>query len=740
MIKDVPLILITILSCFYTHAQDTHSGLSTGQSKIKQIRAVRIHKTLFIDGIINEPEWALAPASPHFVQVDPEQGKPALYNTLVKVLYNQQYLYVGIFAMDPLGKKAIMSTDFIRDFDVTRHDLVSVAFDGFNDHRNAMAFVTDAYGVQRDLLSFDDLYYDIDWNGLWRVRTNRTDSGWTAEIAIPWQTLRYPKSKDSTQTWGFNIFRNRRLTNELSAMSEFPHAYSNLRMNYAGLLTNLQPPPPKPNIIVEPYILTQYDHEQNMIPDTKQENTHVKAGGDLKWAMNPNSILDFTVNTDFAQADVDQQVNNVTRFSVFFPEKRQFFLENASLFGVSVQQSPDFSGGQMRIQPFNSRTIGLDSTGNPIPIIGGARFVHRSDKLNYGAIVMRQGNTGGYPFNDFFIGRVSENFGRLNRVGALTTIRNNERGSAVENTVDGFFRMGEVQSLNTLFTHSYSTITGKSGFAGAAQYFYSTNQMKIWWTESVVTKDFSPEMGFASRSNIIASTPGIYYYYRGNKLPLKKYLLAFEPSFSPEIYLQASTGKLMEATYTTYPLWFHFKSDAYFGYGFTPTYENLIAPFQPLGITIAAGQYRYTQQQIWMSTNPSKILNLQLIYTWGPYYNGRLNSGDWKLQFAPIPNISFTGEYNRNKFSGVGVEKDNSTITLYVLQGRFALNPRLQLNAFYQKNSDNNSQNYYIRFSWEYQPLSYVYLIFNHQEFNPAGSKAAQDDNAIVKINFLKQF
>jgi hypothetical protein len=382
----------------------------------------------------------------------------------------------------------------------------------------------------------------------------------------------------------------------------------------------------------------------------------------------------------------------------------------------------------------------LDSTGNPIPIIGGARFVHRSDKLNYGAIVMRQGNTGGYLFNDFFIGRVSENFGRLNRVGALTTIKNNERGSAVENTVDGFFRMGEVQSLNTLFTHSYSTITGKSGFAGAAQYFYSTNQMKIWWTESVVTKDFNPEMGFASRSNVIASTPGIYYYYRGNKLPLKKYLLAFEPSFSPEIYLQASTGKLMEATYTTYPLWFHFKSDAYFGYGFTPTYENLIAPFQPLGITIAAGQYRYTQQQIWMSTNPSKILNLQLIYTWGPYYNGRLNSGDWKLQFAPIPNISFTGEYNRNKFSGVGVEKDNSTITLYVLQGRFALNPRLQLNAFYQKNSDNNSQNYYIRFSWEYQPLSYVYLIFNHQEFNPAGSKAAQDDNAIVKINFLKQF
>jgi hypothetical protein len=708
--------------------------------KRKEIRAIRITKNLVTDGKLDEPEWALATASPHFIQVEPEQGKPSLYDTRIKVLYNKAYLYVGIFAMDPLGKKAIMSTDFIRDFDFLKHDLVSLAFDGFNDQRNAMSFVTDAYGVQRDLLSFDDLYYDLDWNGLWRVRTNITDSGWTAEIEIPWQTLRYPKSNDSLQSWGFNVYRNRRLTNEISALSEFPHAYSSLRMNYAGLLTNLQPPPPKPNIRVQPYILTQYDHAVNVIPDSKTENTKVKLGGDLKWAINTNTILDLTVNTDFAQADVDQQVNNVTRFSVFFPEKRQFFLENASLFGVGVQQNADASGGQMRIQPFNSRTIGLDSSGNPIPIIGGARLVHRSDKLNYGAILMRQGNTGGYPYTNFFVGRLSENFGLLNRIGLMTEINNDARGSAVENTIDGFFRMGEGHSLNTIFTHTYSTRTARSGIAATAQYFYSTNQCKIWWTESVVTKDFNPEMGFVSRKDVIATTPGIFYYYRGKKLALKKYLLAFEPSVSPEMYHQASTGKLIETTLTTYPIWLNFKSGAYFGYGFIPTYQNLTTTFQPLGVTIAPGKYWYTQQQMWFSTNPSKILNLQFIYTWGPYFNGRLNSGDWKLQFAPIPNISLTGEFNRNRFFGVGQDKIYSTIDLYILQGRFALNPRIQLTGVYQKNNDNHSQNYYIRFSWEYEPLSYIYLIFNHQGFSPTGSKAVLDDNAIVKINFLKQF
>ena len=257
-----------------THTDTAHS---ITPQKIKEIRATKIETRLNIDGILNEPEWALAAASPHFVQIDPEQGKPVHFETKIKVLYNKVYLYVGIIALDTLGKKAIMATDFIRDFDITRHDLVSLAFDGFNDHRNAMSFVTNAYGVQKDLLAFDDLYYDINWDGLWSVRTNRTDSGWTAEIAIPWQTLRYPKSKDSIQSWGFNVYRNRRLTNEISAFSEFPHAYSSLRMNYAGRLTNLQPPPPKPNIRFIPYFLTQYDHEQNIVQGASSENSYIKS-------------------------------------------------------------------------------------------------------------------------------------------------------------------------------------------------------------------------------------------------------------------------------------------------------------------------------------------------------------------------------------------------------------------------------------------------------------------------------
>jgi len=738
MNKRLLLLLIMSVSSFHLFSQD--ADFFQPDSIKKEIVALKISSFIHIDGVMDEPEWKLAKPSPRFIQIEPYQGKDPNYETDVRVLYNQEYLYVGVFARDSLGKKAIRATDFMRDFDFTRHDLITLSFDGFNDKRNAMSFATNAYGVQRDLLAFDDLYYDVDWDGLWRVRTNRTDSGWTAEIEIPWQTLRYRKSADSIQNWGFNIYRNRRLTNEITAFSAFPRVFSSCRMDYAGVLKNLQPPPPKPNIRIQPYVLSSFDRYDNFDSTYKPRSTSLKVGGDLKWAINPNAVLDLTANTDFAQADADIQVNNVTRFSVFFPEKRQFFLENASLFGVNISQSPDLSGGSMHIQPFFSRSIGLDTSGNPIPIVGGGRFVYRSSKLNYGAIVMRQSDSGYLPATNFFVERMSENFGQQNRIGEMVSVKNNPAGTNIESTVDGFFRLGESHSLNTIFTQTITTNTGKKGFAGFAQYFYSTLHYKIWWTQSVVTKDFDPQMGFVSRTDVIGTTPGINWYYRGSALPFKKILRSLEPGILPEFYYQASTGKFIERDLPIWPIWFNFHSGAFFGYGFTPTFQRLIVPFQPLGENIAPGDYYYTQQAFWTGTDPSKIINLALMRSWGSYFNGHLTSTDIKLQVAPIPYISLTGEFNRNHFVGVGQPKNNSTVDLYIIQGRLALNPRVQLVGFYQKNSLNSSQNYNLRFSWEYHPLSYIYLIYNHGSANPMLELKQTEDHVIAKISYLKQF
>src|SRR5581483_893626 len=183
--KLLPLLFVFIP--FRAFSQD--ADFFKPDSVRRSIAAVKISSSMHIDGKLDEPEWKLPKPSIRFTQIEPQQGKPSNFLTEVKVVYNRQNLYVGIIAHDPLGKKAIRATDFMRDFDYLKHDLVTLAFDGFNDKRNAMAFATNAYGVQRDYLAFDDILFDIDWDGLWTVRTTRSDSGWVAEIAIPWKTL-----------------------------------------------------------------------------------------------------------------------------------------------------------------------------------------------------------------------------------------------------------------------------------------------------------------------------------------------------------------------------------------------------------------------------------------------------------------------------------------------------------------------------------------------------------------------
>ena len=726
-----------LLFSSYCHSQD--AGIFKPDSVKKEIIATKITTSLRIDGNLDEAEWKLAKPSPDFLQIEPLQGQAPNHKTETKVLYNKQYLYVGIIAHDSGGKKAIRATDFKRDFSIRSHDQVGISIDGFNDHRNAMAFTTNAYGVQRDLLVFDDILTDLDWDGLWKVRTTRTDTGWISEIAIPWQTLRYPKSTDSIQQWGFNVMRNRRLTNEISAFSPYPRSFSFTRMAYAGVLKNLQPPLPKTNIRIQPYVLSSIDRYKNFPASTKPAQDKFRAGGDIKWAINPNNILDLTFNTDFAQADADRQVNNVTRFSVFFPERRQFFLENASLFGTGVAPAEDFSGGNMRIQPFFSRRIGLDGAGNPIPLDAGGRYVFRSLKRNFGALIMRQRKNDITPGTNFFVGRYAENIGKQSRIGGLVTIKNNINGTNVVGAIDGFFRLGESHSINTMFIRSANSKGGKDGFAGFAQYYFTNNQLKIWWTQTLVTKNFDPAMGFVSRSDVIGTTPGLYWYYRGNKLPFRKWIRAFEPGIITEIYHQASTGKLLERQININPIWFNFQDGSYVGYLVNPTFQRLTDPFAPVGIAISAGTYNYVRHQFLFNTDPSKIISLNGSLEFGSYFNGRLNSRNMTLRFSPIPHFSLSAQFNQNYFKNVGDNKETKKADLYSITGRFALNPRLQLIGFYQKNSLNDLSNYNIRLSWEYQPLSYIYFVFNHRGFDNVQQKRQTEDHVIVKLSYLRQ-
>ena len=706
----------------------------------KVLSALKVDRPIKVDGKLDELEWQKVKPSPRFTQIDPYQGLDPNFDTEVKILYNEKYLYIGVVCLDSLGKDAIRATDFKRDFNFRTHDLVTLCFDGFNDERNAMSFAVNPYGVQRDYLSFDALYYDIEWDGLWRTRTTRTDTGWTAEIAIPWKTLRYPKTSEETQDWGFQLYRNRRLTNEISAFSEFPRAFGAARMDYAGKITNLQPPPPSPNIQVKPYVLTSHNNYEGPDQEREAKNTDVKFGGELKWAITPKDVLDITINTDFAQADVDRQVNNTSRFSVFFPERRQFFLENASLFGINIGASNGGSGEALQVHPFFSRRIGLTSNGSPIPIDFGGRFVHRSSSQNYGGMVVSQRENELDPATYFAVGRFSQNIGKQSRIGGLSTVKHNSTGTNISGTIDAFIRIGKMHSINSLFSYAGTNKGGKKGFAGIVQYVYSTNKWQAWWTQSLISEDYNPEMGFISRNDIIGTTPGVIRYFRGEKLPFKKWLRAFEPSVSTQFYHQASTGDLVERQFRFWPLYLNLQSGGYFAYGLNAQYQLLKNSFQPLGITIENGEYNYTRQHLFFGTDGSKKLSLNGGLNWGKYFNGNLSTLNFKLRCAPIPHISLAAGFNRNHFKGVGQNLVSQKVDLYSLEGRFAINPRLQLSTFYQRNTSDDRDNINLRFSWEFLPLSFVNIVYNRQDFQLDELNRQLENQMIAKISFLKQF
>jgi len=723
----------------------------------KQTQAVRIEHSIKIDGKLEESAWNTANPITNFVQVEPFQKQEASQKSVFKLLYNKDYLYIAAILHEPLGKKALRVTNLQRDFDYGRSDQIGISIDGFNDERNAMIFMTNPYGSQRDLLAFDDQVFDEDWDGLWRVRTSRTDTAWIAEFSIPWQTLRYQRSSDFN-TWGINFFRMRRMTNEQTIWSALPRSFTPARMQYAGKLSNISPPPPKANIRFQPYLLISEDKYDGSEFYDQKNGSKIKMGGEIKWAITPNTVLDLTYNTDFAQADADRQVNNLSRLSVFFPERRQFFLENASLFAAGLSPIEEYFGGQQRIQPFFSRRIGLDAEGNPVPIVLGARIVNRSTKSNTGFMYVRQKGNDINSATDFLVGRYSQNIGKQNRIGGIATLKNDSDHANITASADGFFRINESTSINTMAMTSKSTNENSTGLAAHYQLSHRGIDWMYWLTQNVNNKAFNPEMGFVSRPDVIENSAGFYWLNRGKWLP--KFVRAFEPGGYYLNYYSTTTGKLIEQQWNTNPIWFTLQNGGGFGV-LTNHFYQLIDytdgsdTLSFFNVPIQGGKFKYDRYMIVGETDASKKISLSMNVDFGKYYNGSLTTFSSTFRFAPIPHISMEARFTNNSYSNLGVGKVAGNNQLYTISGRFALNPRVQLIGFYQHNSISDFDVWNVRFSWEYQPLSFLYLVFNQRGFNDFQTQLSNDGltrirtnqlarqhelHLIAKLSYLKQF
>jgi hypothetical protein len=326
--------------------------------------AARANAEPRIDGTLDDAAWAAAPIVTDFHIVRPDYQRDAKHPTRVRLLYDAEHLYVAAEMSLPEGRRSIRVRDLRREFDFSENENFSVTIGPLGDRRTSYQFSVTPYGAQRDVQAFDGGDANNEnWDALWRVRTQISDSSWTAEFAIPWATMRYAQS---ATTWDVNFLRNARHALETSAWAPFPRQFSSYRLTFAGAVERIEPPAPRPSVRVRPYALA--DASRLGAQSTSSAAT---VGGEVIWAPNANSSLDLTVRTDFAQADVDRQVVNLERFSVFFPERRQFFLENADVLGVRGLT------GRYVVQPFFSRSIGLADDGRPIPVDVGGTVARR---------------------------------------------------------------------------------------------------------------------------------------------------------------------------------------------------------------------------------------------------------------------------------------------------------------------------------------------------------------------------
>lgn len=282
-----------------------------------EIRVTRTWQKMVIDGHVDEAAWRTAEAITDLVQYEPRQGDAPSFRTEFRILFDNRNIYVSAVCHDSLGRRGVRVPNMQRDFSFDENDLVGFALDGLLDKRNAMVFQTNPHGAQRELLVSDGTSFNREWISLWSVNTKMHTWGWTAEFAIPWKSIRYRPGSDRM---GIILLRCMRRLNENVTFPPIPRVFTPYHMPYQAVLTGLEPPENNGmNLQVNPYLLV--DTRQTTREGNTQRETDVKVGGEAKYALGTNAILDVTYNTDFAQVDVDRQVVNLARFSVLFPER-----------------------------------------------------------------------------------------------------------------------------------------------------------------------------------------------------------------------------------------------------------------------------------------------------------------------------------------------------------------------------------------------------------------------------------
>ena len=598
-------------------------------------RAFLVESAPEIDGdVLGEAIWDDIVPVTGFLQNTPDEGQPASERTEVRIIYTEDTVYFGIVAYvsDP---STIIVSDSRRDSSLGDTDSFQIIIDTYLDKQNGFVFGTNPAGLEYDGQVTNEGQgsgrfgggvrrsgsqqqrgsgggFNVNWDGVWQVGAEISEIGWTAEIAIPFRTLRYPSG--DVQTWGLNFQRNIRSRNEQSYWAPLPRQFRLHRLSLAGELQGIEVPPQR-NLKLTPYVLGEALRRTD---DTKTTALG-DFGADLKYSITPSVTLDLTYNTDFAQVEVDDQRVNLDRFNLFFPEKRAFFLENAGLFSVGQP-------GQLEV--FFSRRIGIGESGGQIPILGGGRLsgkVGNNTNVGFLNIQTESVNATGTPSNNFTVARVRQDFQNRSNVGAMFVNRGGTGNLAGERdynrsyAVDGRWGIGQAGTVS-----GFAAQTDTPGLEGdthafnmAANYDSERYQLRGGFTE--VGPNFNPEVGFYARRGYRRSDASVRTTFRPEN-PLG--ILEWFPHASHYTIWNFVTGQ-QETQYTHLDNGIEWRNGYQVSTGVNLTKEGVLEPFQIFpGVTVPVDTYDHAEAVIRFNTNRGAPLSFTFRATVGGLFGG----------------------------------------------------------------------------------------------------------------------
>ena len=707
--------LVTALSAFSQAVSDPNGDVGVAPSgpidyeaarQLKVATAVRVREGIVLDGRLDESDWNLAVQVGEFVQQQPRTGELSPEPTEVRFLYDDDNLYIGVFLYDS-GTPIVTSMSY--DFQPRESDNINIVIDSLHDRRSGFSFTANPAGGKRDQQIANDGQANLEWKGVWDVRTNVNSEGWTAEFQIPFKTLRF--SSSASQEWGLNMGRRTLRLNENAQWTPVPIRYSQFRVSMAGTLTGLENIRQGRNLKITPFATAGVI--QSRQPDgqveTIQSLSRLKdydGGVDLKYSITPSLTLDATYRTDFAQVEVDQQQVNLTRFSLFFPEKRDFFLENTGNFSFGA--GVGFRPRNANLVPFFSRRIGL-AQGTPIPIVGGSRVSGRVDQYDIGLLAMKTEEAGTIPSNTYLVGRIKRNLFRNSWVGGIVTNRDSSIAGDYNRVygTDVHFQFYENLEFDSYLLRSDTPDRSGKNQAGKFQAAWIGNELRVGGEYSTVQTNFNPEVGFIRRRNMSL--------YSG-EFTLTPRLTGSETiqslTFGSRLdYYQGGTTEKVETRTQEVTVGMTFENSAFVTFITTQTFDRLVDPFPIRSeLSILAGDYKYLTYTADAGTNPSRKISGNAEVTWGEFWNGRQRSLGGGLSLKPDYHLNMSLNYRRDH---VRLAEGAFTTDLLGARVAYGFTPRTFLNAFFQYNTDTNQFSSNIRFNIIHRPLSDLYLVYN---------------------------